>query len=276
MFQGWYYKQQLGEEILVIIAGYHYVEKQYHGFIQIIYEHQVYYFEDEVSFDKEWLVCIGKSRFSKEAIELNVQNEAISMKGHLLFSNQKTLNYPIMGPFILIPKMECFHAILSMRHRVCGQLLIQDVIHTIDGIGYIESDRGHSFPQKYCWLQSYDLKYESSLMLAVASIDYPLFHFQGIIAVLMIHQHEIRFASYLNAKVISCREDHVHLKQGRHELIVNYKLKEGLPLAAPVDSKMTRLIHESVECIGTVEYLYDNKSLYYDENIKLSVEYAGI
>ena len=46
-----------------------------------------------------------------------------------------------MGYFAYIPKMECYHGIVSMNHMVNGVIRINDVdIDFNNGKGYVEKD----------------------------------------------------------------------------------------------------------------------------------------
>ena len=59
-----------------------------------------------------------------------------------------------MGPFRLISDMECAHGVISMAHRLEGILNVNgECFDFSDGMGYIETDRGHSFPNAYLWTQ---------------------------------------------------------------------------------------------------------------------------
>ena len=53
-----------------------------------------------------------------------------------------------------LPGMECSHGVISMTHALEGALSING--RTLDftgGTGYIETDRGRSFPHAYLWAQ---------------------------------------------------------------------------------------------------------------------------
>jgi hypothetical protein len=51
-----------------------------------------------------------------------------------------------MGPYAFVPFMECYHGILSMDHKINGQLIIHDeIIDFTGGKGYMEKDWGQSF-----------------------------------------------------------------------------------------------------------------------------------
>ena len=95
-----------------------------------------------------------------------------SISGNLILSNHKKIKYDIMGPFYYIPFMECSHFIVSMSNTVNGAVNINGIKHVFsDGLGYIEGDRGCSFPRRYFWTQC--LFDNNSVMLSIA--DIPLF-----------------------------------------------------------------------------------------------------
>ena len=79
-----------------------------------------------------------------------------------------------MGPFAYFPFMECFHGVLSMKHRVSGSIVVnsKELIFN-NGIGYIEKDWGRSFPKRYLWLQCNDFSTEeTSIMVSIADIPF--------------------------------------------------------------------------------------------------------
>ncbi|MGN0978195.1 MAG: hypothetical protein ACI4PH_09090 [Faecousia sp.] len=53
-----------------------------------------------------------------------------------------------------------------------------------DAIGYMEGDRGYSFPRKYAWTQcSFP---DGALMLSIADIPVGGFHFTGVIGIVLL------------------------------------------------------------------------------------------
>lgn len=74
-----------------------------------------------------------------------------------------------MGPFQFVPFMQCRHSVFSMKHQVNEQITINGQIYKFkNGIGYMEGDRGYSFPKQYIWMQC--CFNDGSLMLSVADI----------------------------------------------------------------------------------------------------------
>ena len=58
-----------------------------------------------------------------------------------------------MGPFRFIAGMECSHGVISMMHSLEGTIEINgEIVDFSGGTGYIETDRGRSFPSAYSGL----------------------------------------------------------------------------------------------------------------------------
>ena len=71
-----------------------------------------------------------------------------------------------------------------------------------NGSGYIETDRGHSFPRKYLWTQClWDGPKCGSLMLAIATIPLPVGGFTGCICSIFYGVREYRLATYRGVKI---------------------------------------------------------------------------
>ena len=77
---------------------------------------------------------------------LDAEGGGVRAFGRVCFEGVTPLGYDIMGPFCLVPGMECRHKVVSMRHRVQGELNINGRRYVFDdGAGYLEGDRGCSF-----------------------------------------------------------------------------------------------------------------------------------
>ena len=100
---------------------------------------------------------------------IHIYTDSLDAEGMIRFGRMSPIRYDIMGPFRYIPFMECRHSVFSMQHTVNGRLRINGVDYIFqDGTGYIEGDRGYSFPKHYAWTQ-YGFN-GGSLMLSVAEI----------------------------------------------------------------------------------------------------------
>jgi hypothetical protein len=83
--------------------------------------------------------------------------------------------------------MECHHGIVSMKHDVQGKVAFNgEEMDFNDGVGYIETDSGVSFPEGYTWIHSNDFNENCSIMAAVAKIPFLKRHFWGCICVVWL------------------------------------------------------------------------------------------
>lgn len=272
-FEGWYFKQQSATHAIALIPAMHWeggaVQK---SSLQIITKDQVFVREypfTAMEYQRNALsIMLGKNFFSKAGITLNEEGKNFSLKGQLKFFNLCPPKKDIMGPFAHIPFMQCYHSLFSMKHQISGSIELNGEILNFDqGLGYIEGDRGRSFPKEYIWTHSFFSqecqKGTGSLMLAVANIPMVVGHFTGIIGFLRWNGKLYRFATYLGAKVQEFTENSVTIEQGSFKLTAT--LLEGKPqnLNAPIQGDMSRHIKESLQCRARYQF-YRNSELLLD------------
>lgn len=130
--------------------------------------HQIWYEGMEAVISRaQNRMAVGKSVFSPEGLVLDAEGGGARAFGRVCFEGVTPLGYDIMGPFCLVPGMECRHKVVSMRHRVQGELNINGRRYVFDdGAGYLEGDRGCSFPSRYVWTQCISREPSCSIMLA--------------------------------------------------------------------------------------------------------------
>ncbi|WP_394525749.1 tocopherol cyclase family protein [Lacrimispora sp. JR3] len=257
IFEGWYYKHQNKDTVLALIPGAS-IDKNgtKHPFLQIIWNESSYsvdFPEEDYLVDKrQQRIMLGCNVFSIHGVKLNIQTQDISIHGVIRYSSLSPIKYSIMGPFELVPFMECRHEVISMAHTLYGSVKINGrVLNFNGGKGYIEGDRGRSFPKDYLWIQCNHFREEASIVISVAHIPFMGYSFQGCICVVQYKGREYRFATYLGVKVVCKRRTSVVLKQGIYSLKVylsnqNMGGKSGFShkLLAPNQGKMTRFIKE--------------------------------
>lgn len=222
--------------------------------------------------EKPLYVEIGDCIFSEKGITLEFQNNDLTLKGTLYFNDLSTIRYDIMGPFKFVTFMQCRHRVYSMCHKIDGEISVNNHFFKFEnGIGYIEGDRGRSFPKKYIWTQC--CFNNNSLMLSVADIPFLGIHFTGIIGVLWIDGKEYRIATYLGAKIKEISENTVTVKQGGFEFTAKLLKKKAQPLAAPTNGNMCRTIHESASCEAYYRFSHKEKTLCEFTTDKASFEF---
>lgn len=273
-FYGWYMKCQNDAYTLAVIPAIHRTGRKSTCSVQIITDDGSWTvpFPAAAFYCAEGNIFIGENRFGKEGIRLAIQRPELKMWGKLDFGTISSLKYDIMGPFVLMPFMECRHSVWSMRHRVCGTVRINGRKYSFQNAwGYWEGDRGRSFPSKYAWTQC--CFKGGSLMLSVADIPIMGIHFNGVICIVLWHGREYRLATYLGARVKQIRDGRIRIIQGNMELEARLLQKKGNPLKAPTMGNMVRTIHESAACRAFYRFRKGRRTMFSFETDRASFEY---
>jgi hypothetical protein len=251
-FEGWYFKQQAAQGTLALIPAMHSDAMDNHSAsIQIVTEDAAYCVNvpwDAFHADRhEMRITAGNNLFCADGIRLDIRNEDVTAQGSMTFGPLSPIRYDIMGPFRYVPFMECIHSVFSMVHKVDGHVTVNGKEYIFDNaLGYIEGDRGRSFPKRYMWTQ-YTWREESycSLMLSVADIPFLGMHFTGVIGIVLLGGKEYRLATYLGAKVTHIGVGEIMVRQGENTLSAKRLDGGSMQLRAPVLGGMTRLIREA-------------------------------
>jgi len=248
-FCGWYFRCQSEQQTLAVIPSVHRTRESKFCAIQLITDTQSFhipypYFDFHRKGDQ---INIAGNCFGKEGITLDIQTPDLHATGSIRFGPFTPIRYDIMGPFRYVPFMQCRHSVFSMRHSVDGMISINGTPYIFENaIGYLEGDRGYSFPSKYAWTQC-SLP-DGALMLSIADIPLGGFHFTGIIGIVLLHGKEYRLTTYLGSKAVKIEADEIIVRQGRFVLTVRPQGQSGHPLRAPVSGAMVRTIHEHPSC----------------------------
>lgn len=283
-FEGWYFKHQNETDTLAFIPGININDKgDKEAFIQVITNTKSYnikYPYSEFSIDKNLLeIKIANSRFSKKGIDINIETLDLKIKGHISYGEITPIKYDIMGPFSLIPFMECNHGVISLKHNLSGSIIINNEEYRFNnGVGYIEKDWGTSFPKSYLWTQcnSFKNNNDASIMVSIADIPFMGINFKGCIAVVFYQGREYRLATYNGVKIINYTENSLEIKKGKYRLKVDLITKEPQKLFAPNNGHMNRVIHENAVSHAVYKfYIKDSLSLSLESELA-SFEYVTI
>lgn len=273
-FYGWYMKCQSASQTLAVIPAVHQSGKERTCSIQIITDHDAWNvaFQPEMFRKQGKNLWIGENQFSRNGLRLKIQIPGLTINGKLDFGTLSPLRYDIMGPFAMIPFMECRHSVWSMRHKVNGTLYINDqIFHFQNARGYWEGDEGRSFPKQYAWTQCFFPG--GSLMLSVADIPMAGIHFTGVIGAILWHGKEYRLATYLGAKAAQIRNGRIRIVQGDMELEVHLLERVKCLLKAPVAGDMKRTIREGASCRALYRFCKSGSPVFHFETDKASFEY---
>ena len=220
-------------------------------------------------------LSLGNNEFSERGLRLDIDDGNFQAKGALRFGALTPLAYDIMGPFRFVPAMECRHAVFSMGHRVDGSLELNGKSHCFDGgRGYLEGDRGRSFPINYLWTQvNFGENSGDGLMLSMAEIPLGPFRFTGIIGVLSLEGREYRLATYLGARPEKIGNRIAVVRQ--QDLRLTAQLRDGgmSPLYAPVRGDMKRRVREGLCCGAYYRLEKRGKTIWELDTKQASFEY---
>ncbi|NND31486.1 MAG: hypothetical protein HKN76_02765, partial [Saprospiraceae bacterium] len=141
-FEGWYYKIVTADQrhAYAIIPGIALHHGDRHAFIQTmdgIAKTAEYTRFDLSAFDPNaqmFAVSIGDNKFSSSDISIDLPH----IQGRLSFKNLQNYNGSIFSPGIMgwysfVPFMQCYHGLVSIGHKIEGQMQIRDKVVDFTG-----------------------------------------------------------------------------------------------------------------------------------------------
>ncbi|MEI6061456.1 MAG: tocopherol cyclase family protein [Bacteroidota bacterium] len=291
-FEGWYFKHvsRNRESVYSFIPGISLNPENPHSFIQVIngMTGSTQYIEYPVSafsFDtKNFRVQVGDSVFTSDSMLLNINSPLLKVNGRLGYSGGA--KYPtsvfspgIMGWYSFVPFMECKHAVVSVSHRIDGNLSVNgEIIDFSGGKGYIEKDWGISFPESWIWLQSNNFeKSDACVMISIAKVPWLGSFFTGFLGFLYYGGTFYPFSTYNKSEItaLSLADEKLSLdfRSKKHQLKITATLKQTGILLAPKAGEMSRRIKESVDSELEVELLdRAGKVIYHDKASRAGLE----
>lgn len=251
-FEGWYFKHQTLRETVALIPAFHIdAEQGASASLQVITEGETFSVQFPACALKaeknDIFLRLGDNIFSRYGCRVHCVSSQGTIFGQVEYGPFSPPQYSIMGPFAHCPAMECRHTVYSYNHRVTGQLTVNGRQIVLDNaLGYMEGDRGTSFPQKYLWAQCSFPK--GCIMLSAATIPMGWFAFTGSIGAIWHNGREYRLATYLGLKILRFTSKELWVRQGCVQLRITLVEGQPKPLQAPVMGKMERTIYESAAC----------------------------
>lgn len=251
-FEGWYFKQQCEKNAVAFIPAHHRGQNgEEAASLQIITPGravQVPFSSDKFELQRTpFSIRIGDCRFGLDGCSLHCEADGRPLRGELRYEQLIQPRWDIMGPFQFVPFMQCRHSLVSIAHTVSGHLCWGTERMVFQGgQGYIEGDRGISFPGRYLWTQCG--WQGNSVMLSVADIPFCGTHFNGCIGVVYFEGIQYRFATYLGVRLEHVDSRSAMVRQRDLALLVTLEQENALELHAPSKGNMGRIIRESLSC----------------------------
>lgn len=270
-FEGWYCKTVTKELSLAVIFGISRTENRSYGFIQTNDTIQGSYYEEFAWEELQIQALHSNIRFGNN--QLTLTGMVLALRNGLscdlqfqeLVDLKRSWYQPtIMGPFTYAKIMECYHSVISLHHRTSGSILLQNHIYDGSGIGYMEKDRGNSFPSTYLWFQSNHCQHSNScFFLSVASIPFHGISFTGCICTLMIEGKQKCFATYLGCHVRVLKERNIVIvRQYPYKLLIKLYPNKSHALLAPHQGAMNIRIEESLTSRAEVHVYKQEQQLH--------------
>lgn len=270
-FEGWYYKMISADEShkVAIIPGV-ILGQDAHSFIQVLNgvegtsAYHAFHLESFQANPKRFSIEVGENHFDDRRLTLNIDRPEGHLKGEIqlgpLNSWPVTLLSPgIMGWYAWVPRMECYHGVLSFDHSLQGTLTLNGI--TMDfsgGRGYIEKDWGQAFPTAWVWFQSNHFGNVSACITAsVAIIPWIGNAFRGFVAGLWLDGKLYRFATYTGAKIetLEITDDQVKwvIRNQRYRLSLIASRDKGGLLRGPTRLDMGKRVLETLNASVQVQ-----------------------
>ncbi|WP_273445894.1 tocopherol cyclase family protein [Neolewinella agarilytica] len=280
-FEGWYVKVVIPEKNLAyaFIPGISYgADGAGHAFLQVLdgvaatSAYHRYPIEDFTASTTSFSIALGPHRFSDK--ELRVQLEGLEVD--LTFKRvqvwqKKALAPGVMGWYGFVPRMQCYHGLVSLHHELEGYISVNNgKQEAAGGVGYIEKDWGSGFPDAWIWCQSNHLTGTSqavSLMASVASIPWMGSSFTGFLATFLfegeLHYFTTWARSQVQAKVDESNAFTISFYQEGKHLRISGRPAPGGELLSPVTGQaMTGKINESLRGELDVVFYCEGQKLY--------------
>jgi tocopherol cyclase len=270
-FEGWYYKLVSADEKhkVAIIPGV-ILGQDAHAFIQVLNgvdgstAYHIFPSGDFQADPSRFALGIGQNRFDSSRLAVNIDRQEGQLKGEILLGPLSpwpvTLLSPgIMGWYTWVPRMECYHGVLSFNHTLKGTLdLNGKTMDFSDGRGYIEKDWGQAFPAAWVWFQSNHFGNAPACITAsVAIIPWIKRVFRGFIVGFWLEGKLYRFATYNGAKIESLQvtdEQVTWVLCNRHyRLYLNACRVQGGLLRGPTRLDMGKRVLETLSATVQVQ-----------------------
>lgn len=271
-FEGWYLKHQSLRHTLILIPSWHKNDDgTSYGSLQIIFDDRIHtasFSADDCHIARDrFYVRLGQNIFTEKGCRLHVDlPQGQTIRGHLYYGKWHIPLHSFMGPFRYLP-LPCRHDVLSLSHRLRGRIQVENEIWDFqNGTGYIEKDWGYEFPAHYLWIQGNeaDTSSPTSFMLTIAELSRSHRHFLACSSLLRHDGKQYRLSTDQGARLHRYGSRRIDMCQGpyRLQIILPPEPTTVVPLLAPQDGTMNRVIEEHPRCPIRCQLFRANKLIF--------------
>jgi len=263
-FEGWYFKMVSADEKsnIAIIPGV-ILGNDSHPLVQVIdgsdasTEYISFPIDQFETVFPKFQLRIETNHFDASHLQVDINQPEGQVCSEIRFGKLnpwpiKLTTPGVMGWIAWVPRMECYHGVLSFDHSLQGELTLDGKFMDFNGgCGYIEKDWGKSFPAAWVWFQSNHFKHVSAcITVSVAIIPWIGSSFRGFIVGFWLDGILLRFTNYLNSQIESLEISDTHMQrvlQNRtHRLHLNALRAPGGLLRGPTVLDMGKRLMETL------------------------------
>lgn len=272
-FEGWYFKVVVPSQNLAyaFIPGISYAaDGTGHAFLQVLNggaatsAYHTYAIADFNPAEDHFALNLGPHHFATDRLVVDLPELQLDL--HFIDVQpwpKKFLAPGVMGWYGFVPRMQCYHGLVSLHHGLRGTIKVGGSTYdAAGGVGYTEKDWGSGFPNAWIWCQSNhltDTDQPVSLMASVASIPWLGRSFTGFLATFLFEGELHYFTTWAGAQVqtefLESNEVRLTFSAMDKMLILTGHPAPGGDLVSPVTgSAMAGKINESLRAELEVEF----------------------
>ncbi len=280
-FEGWYFKIVVPEQDLAFafIPGISFgADGSGHAFLQVldgVGASSAYHRYETSAFqpaEDRFHLRLGPHVFAQDRLVVSLPDLQVDLHFESVHPwKRRPLAPGIMGWYGFVPRMQCYHGLVSYHHQLRGSIVVGGEKYDAQGgVGYTEKDWGSGFPEAWVWCQSNHLSgtdKPASLMASVAKIPWLGSSFTGFLATFLFEGEVHLFTTWARSQVQT-----VFTEAGEVQLIfsapgkrleVTGKPAPGGDLLSPVTGQaMTGKINESLQAELGVRFFLEEVLCY--------------
>lgn len=256
-FEGWYFRQQGSRAHLSLMPG----RTGKLAFLQILTPEQCLFLPYPASaFQKEDVLRIGESTFSRAGISLNIHRRGLDLTGQLLFREPVLAGHglPLSGRF----PTGCRREAASLAHGLYGTVTWNGAeLDFHGGTGYAEYAAGRSFPESFFWLQCGDLLPGCSLLVSITRFSLLGHSWTDARCFLRLSGREYHFLTRSGARLEALSKKRLELSQGELRLKIHISHSGGQTILLPEQGQLRRRVQAAPCCTVQVRLTRQDRVL---------------